>query len=896
MPIWRSSQRRSSVRLHRVVAIVALLVGACAFAAPAPTDVAAPEVRQTVPLSTGWRFYFGDVGEAVSERDFDDAAWESVTVPHTWNRLGELSLTRTTATNNKRGTGWYRLKFNAPRATRNQRQFLQFDAVGTVATVWLNGIRIGSHAGAFSRFRFDVTEALRPGATNLLVVSADNSKPAPGSSTQDVIPLAGDFFVHGGLYRGVSLITTDAVHVDMLDYAGPGVYAQTTRITDNSADVAVRVRLRNDGNKASKTSIVTRIVDAEGREVAQAQQQLRVAAKTNAEVNATLAVPNPRLWNGRADPYLYTVRVGLRAGAGQLDAVTQPLGIRSVRVDPNQGFFLNGRHVRLDGVSRHQDRASKGWALSRADHEEDMALIAEVGANAVRFAHYQHAPEWFELADRFGMLVWAEVPFVQEANFTLDEPTPALVANARQQLLEQLRQNYNHPAVFAWSVGNEIDIGNFMSHRRAGKSLGLLRNLHELAKSEDPNRLTTFADCCEAPPMQIPGAEALAGTTYLIGYNRYFGWYYGKPADLGTTLDTLHQRHPALPIGLSEYGAGAALSQHTDNPLGGVVDMLGRPHPEEVQSRYHELSWPQIAARPFVWGSFVWNMFDFSSDLREEGDAIDINDKGLVTYDRKTRKDAFFYYKAQWSNEPVVHIASERYVERPYAVTDVRVYSNAPSVRLKRNDSDLGAGACEAGVCVWREVSLGTGANTFTASADFVGKTVAHSVSWNGPDAGRGMRINSGDVVGYRTPDGQLVGSDNFFADGDAKLLNGLSVGGFGTPPAGKRKTIAAAKDPTVYEGYREGNFSYDIPLPNGTWNVTVHSFESVARLVEVRTFNVLANGRTALKAWSPGQVAGGPFKAAEATFRVAVRDGRLRLQFEPVGGAALVAAITISP
>jgi beta-galactosidase len=613
-------------------------------------------------------------------------------------------------------------------------------------------------------------------------------------------------------------------------------------------------------------------------------------------VNAVLAVPNPRLWNGRADPYLYTVRVELRRGATELDAVTQPLGIRSFRVDANAGFFLNGRHVRLYGVSRHQDRAGKGWALSPADHEEDMALIAELGANAVRFAHYQHAPEWFELADRYGMLVWAEVPFVNEANFTLDEPTPALIANARQQLLEQIRQNHNHPAVFAWSVGNEIDIGNFMRNRRAGQSLSLLRNLHELAKSDDPNRLTAFADCCETPPMQVPGAEPLAGTTDLIGYNRYFGWYYGKSVDFGATLDTFHQRHPTLPIGISEYGAGAALSQHTDNPLGGVVDMLGRPHPEEVQNRYHELTWPQIQARPFVWGSFIWNMFDFSSDLREEGDAIDINDKGLVTYDRKTRKDAFFYYKAQWSNEPVVHIAGGRYVERPYAVTDVRVYSNAPSIRLVRNASDLGTSTCDAGVCVWREVGLEAGANTFTASAGFAGKTVAHSVRWNGPDAARGVRIDSGDLAGHRAPDGQLVGSDNFFDGGDAKRLNGLSIGGFGNREPSKRKTVAGAKDPVLYEGYREGSFSYDIPLPNGAWNVTVHSFESVARLAQTRTFNVVANGRMELKAWSPGQVAGEAFKAAEASFRIRVSDGRLRLRFEPVGGAALIAAITISP
>lgn len=324
--------------------------------------------------------------------------------------------------------------------------------------------------------------------------------------------------------------------------------------------------------------------------------------------------------------------------------------------------------------------------------------------------------------------------------------------------------------------------------------------------------------------------------------------------------------------------------------------MLGRPHPEEVQNYYHELTWPQIQARSFVWGSFIWNMFDFSSDLREEGDAVDINNKGLVTYDRKTRKDAFYYYKAQWSSDPVVRITGERYVNRPYPVTDVRVYSNAKSVILKRNDTDLGASVCEAGVCVWREVKLESGESVFTASADFAGNTVTHSVRWMGPDPARGLCINAGDLVGHIEANGQVVGSDNFFNGGDAKLLNGLSAGGFGTREPGKRKHIVGARDAALYEGYREGQFSYDIPLPNGAWKVTVHSFESVERLTQSRTFNVLANGRAELKAWSPGKVAGGAFRAAEASFDVRVRDGRLKLQFDPIGGAALIAAIIIVP
>lgn len=683
----------------------------------------------------------------------------------------------------------------------------------------------------------------------------------------------------------------------MLDYAGPGIYAHTAR---SDADSAVMTRLRNDDRKTRKVNVSTYVVDAAGSTVARMAEQVSISAGENVAVKAALTVAKPRPWDGRADPYLYSVRVEVADGSTVLDAFAQPLGIRTFSVDPNRGFVLNGRPLRLHGVSRHQDWAEKGWALSKADHEEDMALIAEVGANAVRFAHYQHAPAWFDLADRYGMAVWSEVPFVNEANFSTDEATPALMANARQQLIEAIRQNYNHPSVITWSVGNEIDIGSLMKRgSQPGKSLSLLRNLHELAKQEDPTRPTVFADCCEAPPMKMPGgAEQLAGTTDLIAYNRYFGWYYGKPSGLGKALDTLHERHPMLPIGVSEYGAGGAITQHSDNPLGGPVNIFGRPHPEEFQSGYHEQSWPEIQARPFVWGSWAWNMFDFVSDLREEGDAVDINDKGLVTFDRKTKKDAFFYYKAQWGSEPVVHINSARYIERAYPVTEVGAYSNAPSVRLRLNDTDLGSAVCEAGVCVWREVRLKSGANTLTASAEFSGTVITDTVRWNAPNAARGLNIDSGAVVGHVTQDGVRFGSDNFFVGGEGKLLNEYGRGSFGVHAEGgaARKVVAGAANPKLHEAYRSGDFSYDIPLPDGEWRVTLHAFEPLQELIESRTFNVVANERIQVKAWNPGKAAGGVLKAAQISFKARVSDGRLRLRFQPVGGPAVVSAIMIEP
>ena len=398
--------------------------------------------------------------------------------------------------------------------------------------------------------------------------------------------------------------------------------------------------------------------------------------------------------------------------------------------------------------------------------------------------------------------------------------------------------------------------------------------------------------------MSIPSAESLAGTTDLIGYNRYFGWYYGQPSGIGTTLDALHARHPDLPLSLSEYGAGSAITQHTDDPAGGVVNTMGRPHPEEVQNWYPEQTWPQIQSRPFVWGSFVWNMFDFASDLRTEGDSIDLNDKGLVTYDRKTRKDSFYYYKSQWSSEPVVYIASSRYVNRPYAVTDVRVYSNGTDVRLNLNDKDVGPGVCATNVCVWRDVLLDKGANTLTASAMYRDASISYTAKWSAPDPAQGVRIDTGNLVGHVSPDGHQFGSDHFFTGGEARLLNGvMSAGAFmAQGQAVQNRRVAGAEDDLLYDGYRVGKFAYDIPVPNGKWHVTVHSFERDAAAADTRTFDVIANGKRTVTAWNPAKAAGGVLKPAHVTFDVRVRDGRLHLQFEPNGGPALVAAISVLP
>ncbi|MET0247403.1 MAG: glycoside hydrolase family 2 TIM barrel-domain containing protein, partial [Sphingomonas sp.] len=452
-------------------ALVAAVAIPAAAAAPVDQVEAVREAkapRQVTSLTEGWRFRFGGDATGVTDPTFDDSGWEQVALPHSWNRLGEYQPTRSADSNLAQGVGWYRLAFTAPPRDKGQRQVIQFDGVGAVAEVWVNGVRVGGHAGAFSIFRFDITDQLRAGAPNLIVVKADNSKPAPGSATADVIPLGGDFFVHGGIYRGVSLLTVDAAQFDTLDHGGPGIYLSTPQVTDAAASVAVLARLRNAGPGRRRLTVNTRILDAGGAPVATDSAPATLGANATLEVRRSLTLARPRLWQGRQDPYLYRVVAELVDKGRVIDRVEQPLGVRTFAFDPARGFILNGKPTRLHGASRHQDRQGKGWALSPQDHAEDMAIMAEMGVNTVRHAHYQHAQEWSDEADKAGMVVKAELPFVHQSSIVDGPPTAALVANARAQLLELIRQNYNHPSIMIWSVGNEIDIGAAINALRKG--------------------------------------------------------------------------------------------------------------------------------------------------------------------------------------------------------------------------------------------------------------------------------------------------------------------------------------------------------------------------------------------------------------------------------------------
>ena len=861
----------------------------------------AVEPRVEMSLRDGWRFRLGP--ESATElQDEPDSTWTTVSVPHTWNRAGYYKDAPASHINTAQnvvttqGVGWYKLIFTPPANVAGMESFLQFDAASRIATVWLNGTLLGTHRGGFSRFRLDSTAALKPGQQNTLTVKVDNTKPALGSSTADVLPLTGDFFVYGGLYRPVSLVFTRKTHLDLMDYGSSGVYAKTTSISSDGAQVQVRARVRNDSDQSDSVLLRTLLIDAQGKVAAQQEQSVAVGAASGSESTANLAVSHPHLWQGVDDPYLYRLVVELSNKSSQLlDRVSFPFGIRLVRFDPDNGLFLNGKHVTVHGVGYHQDREGKGWASEPEDVAADEAMMREMGVTGIRLTHYQHGQPIHDLADRDGLVLWDEIPLVSQ--WTLGEslqPTEALRENARQQLRELIAQDFNHPSVVTWSIGNEIDFGNsipaFVGNKRgiAPDPLPLLKELNQLAHELDPSRPTTLATCCEGryAPDTVP---ITASVTDLSGANRYFGWYYDKASDLGPHLDALHRTRPEQPMAVTEYGAGGAISLHSDNALGGP-ESRNRPQAEEYESYIHEQNWSTMRGKPYLWGTFIWNSFDFGSTTRSEGNAQDINTKGIVTFDHKHRKDPYFFYKANWTSTPTVHINSSLYTERAYRIADVRVYSNAPRTSLNVNGKLIGVLAdCPDRICIWNGIVLSPGANNIVATGSFPTGDVDDKVQWHLSDAAaKNTYIDCGALVAGASPD-KRFGSDTFFEGGTAQVITGPGSGFRAPAPA----SIAGTTSPLVAATYRAGSFTYRVPVADGPHSVVLTFVEPSLHPGE-RIFDVFANGQKVLANLDVAAAAGGALTAFQQHFEVDAKDGMVVLDFRPTKGDAIVSAIEV--
>ena len=587
---------------------------------------------------------------------------EAVTLPHTWNAVDGQDG----GNDYYRGTCHYTKILPVPELPAGGRAVLQFDGVAMTAVVSLNGEKLAEHKGGYSTFRVDITDALRP-SNNILTVTVDNS------DNDTVYPQKADFTFYGGIYRDVTLHIVPAAHFAL---AANG--AVPVKVTPIVTDLAARRCEVTVEAFVTGAQSVTFTLDG----------QQTTAAVENGTAKAVFTLEHTRLWDGLDDPYLYTVTAQLENGESE----TARFGCRKFEIDPQKGFILNGRPYPLRGVSRHQDRKGAGNAITQEMMQEDMALILEMGANTIRLAHYQHAQAFYDLCDEKGVVIWAEIPYI-----TMHMTNGR--ANTLTQMEELIVQNYNHPCIAVWGLSNEITAASAVNE----ELLENHRALNELAHRLDPTRLTTMANVfmleITSPILEIPDVNS---------YNLYFGWYLGDLDQNDDFFDEYHAKYPDRCIGFSEYGADANPAFQSSTPEKG-------DYTESYQCVYHEHMAKMIADRPWLWATHVWNMFDFAADGRDEGGKHGENQKGLVTFDRKTKKDAFYLYKAYWSKEPFVHICGSRYVDRAEDVTEIKVYSNLPEVSLYKDGHLV---ETQKGDKVFVFKAPITGKHTFEARAD----------------------------------------------------------------------------------------------------------------------------------------------------------------------------------
>lgn len=601
-------------------------------------------MREVINFNTKWAFT-KEASEVPKEMP---KKWYWVTLPHCWNEIDGQDG----GNDYYRGTCYYAKELARRDLPEADRYYLELRGANSSADVYVNGKKLAHHDGGYSTWRVDMTESLAE--ENLIVVAVDNS------ANDTVYPQNADFTFYGGIYRNVNIIAVSESHFDLDYYGGPGIRV-TPEIKDSDAKVEIEVYLTNA--KAGQTLVYT-IRDAEGNAVGE--------VKSGAEATkAVMEIPSVHLWNGRKDPYLYTAEVSLVDGENVLDAVSTRFGCRTFEIDPERGFILNGKDYPLRGVSRHQDRWGRGNALLPEHHREDIELICELGATTIRLAHYQHDQYFYDLCDEKGLVIWAEIPYISSH-------MPGGRENTISQMKELVVQNYNHPSIVVWGLSNEITM-------TGSSTPDLLENhniLNDMVHEMDKTRLTTMAvvSMCDIhdPYIQIPDT---------VSYNHYFGWYGGDTSMNGPWFDNFHKEFPNIPIGVSEYGC-EALNWHTSDPKQG-------DYTEEYQAYYHEELIKQLYTRPYLWATHVWNMFDFGADARNEGGENGQNHKGLVTFDRKYKKDSFYAYKAWLSDDPFVHLCGKRYVDRVEDTTKVTVYSNLPEVELFANGKSLGKKTAE---------------------------------------------------------------------------------------------------------------------------------------------------------------------------------------------------------
>ena len=662
------------------------------------------EAREVTPFNNGWEFKKGPFPtDAMQTAARWNADWEQVNVPHTWNADDMQKKTN----NFYAGVAYYRKHYVFPESLEGKRLFLRFEGVGACAEVYVNGYLVGTHKGAYSAFVCEIGSQVRLGEENEIVVKADNA------ARPDVIPVNHALFgVYGGIYRPIWLIVTEPCNIVVNDCASPGVYITQKNVSKQSADVSVRVKLDNATLAPAALELENAIYTREGKLVKVHRQSFELTPQGVQSYVSDFKISHPHLWQGREDPYLYKVVSRLKQDGQVIDEVIQPLGLRKYEAVAGKGFFLNGKKYPMYGVTRHQDWWGMGSALTNREHDFDLEQIMEVGATTVRFAHYQQSDYIYSRCDTLGLIIWAEIPFVNRV-------TGQEWDNVHQQMRELIRQSFNHPSIYVWGIHNEV-------YHPHGYTAALTQSVHDLCKLEDPDRYTVAVNGyghAEHP---------VNGNTDIQGMNRYFGWYEKKIQDIKPWIEKMEKEYPWQRLMLTEYGADANI-EHQTELLGDALNWGSDFYPETFQTKTHEYQWGVISQHPYILASYLWNMFDFAVPQWKRGGVDARNMKGLITFDRKIRKDAFYWYKANWSKEPVLYLTQRRNTERERRETSVTVYSNLGTPRVFLNGRELDGvrkGYTDVHY-IFDQVTLAEGRNVLRAVIVSDGKEYTDEIVWN---------------------------------------------------------------------------------------------------------------------------------------------------------------------
>lgn len=661
------------------------------------------EGRKVESFNSGWSFK-----KAPAEKELAlnapkwESGWSEVEIPHTWNAKDM----QVQANNFYEGAAYYKKNYFFPADLKGKRVFLRFEGVGSCAEVFVNGMLATSHKGGYSAFACEISPLLKVGEENEIIVKADNK------SRPDVIPVNHNLFgVYGGIYRPVWLIVTEPYNISVTDCASPGVYITQKNVSKKQADVKVKVKLDNGTLQPVPVTLQNTIYDQEGKQIATNSQSFELTAQGEQAYESSFTIKKPTLWQGRENPYLYKVVSRLIKDGQVIDEMVQPLGLRKYEIVAGKGFYLNGEKYPMYGVTRHQDWWGLGSALKNENHDFDLATIMDVGATTVRFAHYQQSDYLYSRCDSLGLIIWAEIPFVNRV-------TGQEAENCRNQLREMIRQSFNHPSIYVWGLHNEV----YQPHQYTKE---LTQSLHDLAKTEDPDRYT----------VSVNGYGHMEHPVNLVadiqGMNRYFGWYEKKIQDIKPWVEGLEKEYPHQKLMLTEYGADANLNHQTEY-LGDALNWTKEFYPETFATKTHEYQWSVIAAHPYIIASYLWNTFDFCAPMWVRGGVPARNMKGLVTFDRKIKKDSYFWYKANWSKEPVLFLTQRRNWDREKKETSITVYSNigTPTVYLNGKElSGLREGYTRVHYII-DNVTLDMGKNIVKTVVVKDGKTYEDEIEW----------------------------------------------------------------------------------------------------------------------------------------------------------------------